>query len=142
MSESQIESLVNKRSPLAIASSLVSGINPTPRFSLFFIAVVIKLGASALSGIGFVLNSAAFLVSGALLWLLFFALLFLIANPRTDCLKKGISVRLKKASGVIFVIVALLGVAELILFLTIGLTSLGTNAKTDQVLESFEHTFA
>ncbi len=121
---------------------LADGINPTPRFSLFFIAVVVKLAASALSGIGFVLKSAVFLVSGAVLWLLFFALLFLIASPRTDSLKQSIARRLQKASSVIFAIVLLLGIAELIIVLTIGLTSLGTNEKTSQVLESLEHTFA
>jgi hypothetical protein len=123
---------------------LYSRTHPTPRISLFFIAVVVKLIASALSGIGFVVNSPALLISGTVVWLLFFALLFTIAVPKTDRLLNHMR-WLKPTSMSIFIALLIIGLMELAIVLTIGFSSvdidiLGEN--TSQVLTSFDNTFA
>ena len=62
----------------------ITGAEPTPRFVLFFYSVPLLLLASALSGIGFVLSSALLLISGTIVWIVWFLVLFLIALPQTD----------------------------------------------------------
>ena len=124
---------------------LYSHTHPTPRISLFFIAVVVKLIASALSGIGFVVNSHALLISGAIVWSLFFALLFIIAVPKTDSLLQNHMRWLKPTSISIFTALLIIGLMELAIVFTIGLTSVDVDIlgeNTSQILTSFDNTFA
>ncbi|HEX78855.1 MAG TPA: DUF2029 domain-containing protein, partial [Dehalococcoidia bacterium] len=117
----------------------------TPRVSLFFIAIAVKLLASALSGIGFVVGSPALLISGTFVWLLFFAILFMIAIPKTDYLLHNHMRWLKPTSATIFTILLVVGLMELSIILTIGFTSVNINIlgeDTPQIFESFDNTFA
>ena len=117
----------------------------TPRILLFFIAVLLKLIASALSGIGFVLSSAVFLISGTAVWLIWFILLLLIAVPATDRLLRNQMRWLKPAALTIVVVLLLVGLAEAIVAPSIKAGTLSTgglNEETSQVLSSFGGVFA
>ena len=59
-------------------------IKPTPRLLFFFITIVVKLAASAISAIGFVWGNSTIMLIGVFVWLLWFALLAIIALPNSD----------------------------------------------------------
>ncbi len=85
-----------------------------PRLLLFPLVVTAQLAASALGGIGFVFNnSPPAMISGALLWMVWFAGVFLIASPKTDrILRRGVS-RLAPTAIGIFIALCVLGAGEL-----------------------------
>lgn len=116
--------------------SVLSHIRPTPRILLFFIAVLIQLVASALVAIGFVLNSSALMIVGSVLWLFWFAVLFLIAVPATDQLLQNHLRWLKPAALTIFIALLLLGLGEVVFFQTGGL-----GKESSQLLTSFDRVF-
>ncbi|WP_158513447.1 glycosyltransferase family 87 protein [Dehalogenimonas formicexedens] len=84
----------------------------TPRIFLFFIAVILKLTASAVSGAAFVVHSGLLYTLGIVLWLFWFALLWFIALPVTDALLKKHGRRLKKVAIAIIAFVILLSGLE------------------------------
>ncbi len=124
---------------------IFSHVRPTPRILLFFMAILIKLAASALSGIGFVLNSPVLLILGTIVWLAWFAVLFLIAVPATDRLWRNQMRWLKPAATTIFVALLLIGLVEFVTIFAIGFDSLHIerlDEEMSQVLTSLESTFA
>jgi hypothetical protein len=118
---------------------------PTPRILLFFVAIILKLVASALSGIGFVLSDARFLIPGTVVWLIWFVVLFLIAAPSTDRLLQNQIRWLKPAALTIIALLLLVGAAEAAV---IPSTKDGTfpandlSEETTQVVSSFSRVFA
>jgi hypothetical protein len=116
----------------------------TPRISIFIITIVIKLAASAVSGIAYVLNNSMFYISGILLWLLWFAFLFIIALPKTDEWLQKRTEQLKKTAQKIIIIVLVIGAAEFIGLSIVGLDTLGLKEKSNsisEVLTSLEESF-
>jgi uncharacterized membrane protein len=104
----------------------------TPRIRLFFIAIFLKIAASALSGVGFVLVSSAFSVTGTFVWLVFFAVLLLIALPGTDIYLRERLRWLKPVANAIAISFCVIGLALIAIALTIGFKSLGTeNHESD-----------
>ncbi len=85
-----------------------------PRLLLFPLVVTAQLGASALGGIGFVFNNTPpAMISGALLWMVWFAGVFLVASPMTDrILRRGVSWLAPTAIG-IFIALSVLGAGEI-----------------------------
>ena len=120
-------------------------IHPTPRILLFFIAVIIKLLASALSAIGFVLNNSALLIAGTIIWLIWFAVLFMIAVPRIDRLLQKQMRWLKPAALTIFTVLFVLGLVFLITLTSYGLGVFQVDRlgeKPTKLVASFENVFA
>jgi len=120
-------------------------VHPTPRILLFFIAVLIKLIASALSAIGFVWNNPALLITGTAVWLIWFAVLFMVAIPRTDRFLQNKMHWLKPAALTIFTLLFILGLGLLILLTSYGLGVLQVDRlgeKPEQLITSFENVFA
>ena len=145
MPEQITDSESGAKSLFSRVKSLYSHTHPTPRISLFFIAVVVKLTASALSGIGFVVNSPVLLIAGAVVWLVFFAVLFIIAVPATDRLLQNHLRWLKPTSLTIFIALLLIGLIEFTVVFTVGFASVDVDIlgeNTSQVLTSFDNTFA
>ena len=64
-------------------------VNPGPRLLLFYVAIFMKIVASALSAIGFVLGSAVIMIIGAVVWLFFLIVLLVIAAPVADRFLQG-----------------------------------------------------
>jgi hypothetical protein len=120
-------------------------INPTPRILLFFIAILINLIASALSGIGFVLNNPVLLILGTIVWLVWFAILFLVAVPAADRFLQSHMRWLKPTAITIFIALFLIGLVELVTVSAIGFDSLNIDRLGEeiaQVLTSLDDTFA
>lgn len=120
-------------------------IRPTPRILLFFIAILIKLLASALSAIGFVWNNSTLLITGTVIWLIWFVILFMIAIPQTDRLLQKQMRWLKTAALTIFIVLSVLGLALLIILTSYGLGVFQddeSGGKRNQLVAAFEHTFA
>ncbi len=116
----------------------------TPRISLFIITVVIKLAASAASGIAYVLNNAALYIVGIMLWLLWFAFLFIIAIPKADEWLQRRAEQLKKTAQKIIIVVLVIGMVEFVGLSIIGLDTLGIKEKSSnlsEVLTSLEESF-
>lgn len=95
----------------------------TPRILVFYIAILIKIVGSALSAIGFVLNSTAMLLSGTIFWIAFFVALLVIADPGTDIRMKSLLTWLKLSASPIIVILIILGIALIVVVTFIGLES-------------------
>ena len=123
---------------------LLFPVSQKPRILLFFIAIPVGIIASALSGIGFVWNSSALLTAGSIIWLAWFALLFLIALPATDKLLQNQIRWLRTAALAIIVFFLAGGLAELVAVSAIGLEWFQTDRldeKTSQLITSFDHVF-
>lgn len=120
-------------------------IRPTPRIMLFFIAVFIKIAASALSAIGFVWNNSALMIVGSAIWLIWFAVLFLIAMPPADRLLQNQMRWLKTTALTIFILFSVVGLVLLVLLSSVGLGVLQVDRlgeKPAQLITSFENVFA
>jgi hypothetical protein len=104
--------------------SILSQGRATPRIHLFFLAVFIKIIASALSAIGFVLSKTCYQIAGAAAWLVFLAALFLVAVPAADNRLQSYLRLLRAASATIIIIFCLMGVVLLVVATTIGLASI------------------
>ncbi|MFC1866316.1 hypothetical protein ACFLYB_06360 [Chloroflexota bacterium] len=120
-------------------------IQPTPRLMLFFIAVVFKLAASALGAIGFVWNSPIMMISGTVIWIIWFLALFFIAMPQTNRLIIEQMRWLKPAALTIAAILITLGIVLLIIVSCFGLGVLQVDKlgeKPEQLADSFENVFA
>jgi len=120
-------------------------ISPTPRIMLFFIAIVIKLAASALSAMGFVWSSGTLMLIGVFVWLVWFALLFMIAIPQTDEWLQSHMRWLKPAATTIAIVLLVLGAALLVIITCFGLGVLQVDKlgeKPAELITSFENVFA
>lgn len=118
---------------------------PTPRILLFFIAIFIKLLASALSAIGFVWNNSALLIAGTIIWMIWFSILFMIAVPRTDQLMRNQMHWLRHTARVIFTVLSILGLVLLIILTSYGLGVFQVDKldeKPAHLVNSFENVFA
>lgn len=85
-----------------------------PRALLFYAAVVVQLSASALAGIGFVLETPVWFLGGTALWLVWFVMMFLMTRPATDISLKPHQGALRKSAVAIFITLFIVGVMEVI----------------------------
>jgi hypothetical protein len=106
---------------------ILSRSHATPRIYVFFLAVFAKIVASALSGVGFVLKSTVFSVSGMIVWLSFFAFLIVVTIPSADEVLQKYMKWLKPAAMAVVVIFCIIGLALLFIGVTIGLKSIGSD---------------
>lgn len=120
-------------------------ITTTARISLYFCTAPVVLLGSALSGIGFVSSNAAALVTGTVVWAIWFVLLFLVAVPRTDVRLKRYSLQLRRAAlAVVIVLVAIAaGQAFFVPALKLGIVDTKIlGGRSEEILASFEDSFA
>ena len=114
----------------------------TPRILLYFYTIPTQLAAAGIAGVGFVLNNPYFLLSGNLLWIIWFAAMFLIGIPVTDRILASAAGALKKGAIVIFSLILLCGVAEgLSLFIFHNYYVTPAESGFRKVLNFFEHGF-
>ncbi len=124
--------------------SIFSGTESTPRIHLFFIAVLFKIVASALSAVGFVLVSSAFSVTSMFVWLGYFAVLLLVASPPTDDFLKDRMRWLKPAAIAIAVFFCIVGLVLIAIVGTVGLKSIGADKPEEdisQLMTAFDTAF-
>ncbi|OGO06637.1 MAG: hypothetical protein A2Y92_05370 [Chloroflexi bacterium RBG_13_57_8] len=108
-------------------------IRATPRIYLFFIAVLLKITASALSAVGFVLVSPGFAISGTAVWLAFFAVLLLVASPQVDVFLADRWHWLKPAALTITGFFCAIGILLLVLMTTIGLSHVRSDKPGSEI---------
>ncbi|MBI2832067.1 MAG: DUF2029 domain-containing protein [Chloroflexi bacterium] len=99
----------------------LSAVQTAPRILLFFLAVIFTLTASALTAAGFVLGKSVLLISGSVLWLAWFVIMFAVAVPATDGVLRRQMRWLKRIALVIFAVLALAGALEVVV-MTSGLS--------------------
>jgi hypothetical protein len=111
-------------------------IDAKPRYMLFFLAVLVQLVASALSGIGYSVHGAAYWMVGLVFWLVWFSLMFLIVRPQTDDVLQRWGGALKRGAVIIFIVLLVLGVAEAVIlgFFTSRFLDDGINGDVDKVV--------
>lgn len=85
-----------------------------PRTYLYYVAVFVELGASAVSGVGFVLEDSHYFLGGTVLWAVWFVLMFMVTRPSSDEWLRPQSKFLHRIAAVIFIFLFVVGVAELI----------------------------
>jgi hypothetical protein len=78
----------------------------TPRLSLFFISVALKLGFTSLTGGPFV-GSQSKAVWGIVVWIAWFVTLWLVALPQTDYFLAAWAQRLKRGTTVVIIILCI-----------------------------------
>lgn len=105
----------------------------SPRINLFFIALLLKIIASALSAIGFVLFSPAFSISGSVAWLLFFAVLCGVASPGADIYLANRLRWLRPAAVAITIVFCVIGLFVLVVATTVGLTSIKADKPEGEI---------
>ncbi|UCG54470.1 MAG: hypothetical protein JSV32_07785 [Dehalococcoidia bacterium] len=113
----------------------------TPRILLFYIAVLLKIVASAIGGIGFVWKDPAMMITGTVVWLVWFAILFSIAMPGTDKFLQNQIRWLKPSAIVISVVFLIVGLGLLIALVSFGLDSFQSEKIDDKsmdLMNSFE----
>lgn len=100
--------------PVKIKLPILFPENTKPRIFFFFFAIIIQLFASAISGVGFSLNRNFYWLAGTVLWILWFAVMFIIALPKTDVFLWNYRNQLRKAALALFGILVTLGIFELV----------------------------
>jgi hypothetical protein len=95
-----------------------------PRLLLFFVVIIVKIVASALSAVGFVLNNAVLLISGTVAWLAYFAALFTVAVPAADRFLRPHWRCLRSAALTIVIVILTVGIVLTLIMVTVGLTSI------------------
>ncbi len=75
--------------------------NSPPRAYLYYVAVLVELGASAVSGVGFVLEDSHYFLGGTVLWAVWFVIMFMVTRPTADDWLRPQSKFLHRAAAVI-----------------------------------------
>ncbi len=110
----------------------------TPRISLYFWSAPLLLGASSLSGIGFVLSSGLALIAGTVVWIGWFLVLFLVAAPQTDRKLKKHSSLLRRVALVIIISLGAVGIGQTIVLVVLASTSHPSN----ELMDAFNNSIA
>ena len=116
----------------------------SPRLLLFFIVIIVKIVASVLSAIGFVLNNAALLIAGTVAWLGYFTVLFMVAVPTADRLLQKYARFLKNTALTIVIVILTVGIVLTLIMVTVGLTSVQADNPEgiwSQLFVSFDNVF-
>ena len=112
-----------------------------PQVFLLFFALVIQLIASAISGVGFSLNTSGFWFAGFTLWILWFVIMFFIVSPNANNVLLQHRKSIKRGAIVIIVLLALLGLAELVMAVWIAPKENNPTNDFAQLLSQMEHGF-
>ena len=86
--------------------------NTSPRILLIYFSVLLQLIALAVSGTGYATGGAIYWLTGMIIWILWFFIMFLIVIPRTDTLLQRYRVWLQPVARTIFIILLIVGIAE------------------------------
>jgi len=116
----------------------------TPRIHLFFIAILLKIIASFLSGAGFVLNNGIFYVCATVVWAGFFVVMLAVASPPVDGLLKERWHWLKPVALTIAAVFSVVGLVVLAVSSTVGLESIDADrpeGKLSRLMTSLDNVY-
>jgi hypothetical protein len=117
---------------------------PPPRVWLFFVALLLTLCGSALSGLTHFLGIPWLVSIGTIIWLIWFAAIFALAVPATDRKLGRVVRRLKPVAKTIMIVVAVFAAVEVIGLGVIyishwrGDNAITASSLSKSVLHSFE----
>jgi hypothetical protein len=94
------------------SDDLSSGLQTHPRAWLFFAVLTVELIASIISGVGFTTDNPAFLLSGTIIWMGWFILLFLMVVPNIDNFWHRHLTWMKRGAIALFILLLITGIAE------------------------------
>lgn len=129
-------------------SSICNGVVPAgtrPRIYLFFLSIPVKLAASALSGIGFVLCSGFCLLAGTAVWVAWFIILLYFCFPQADRLLERHTQWMRPAAITVCLFLLATGLS---LAVVIGFNGIDHNSPQNEgsalieVIDAFENVFA
>jgi hypothetical protein len=112
-----------------------------PQVFLLFFALVIQLIASAISDVGFSLNTSGFWFAGFTLWILWFVIMLFIISPNTNNVLGNHRKFIKRGAIVVTALLALLGLTELVLAVWIAPKENNPTNDFAQLLSQMEHGF-
>ena len=112
-----------------------------PQVFLLFFALVIQLLASAISGVGFSLNTSGFWLAGFILWLLWFVIMLFIVSPNAGRVIRNHQNFIKRGAMVVIALLALLGLTELIMAVWVAPKENNPTNDFAQLLSQMEHGF-
>jgi hypothetical protein len=84
----------------------------SPRILLIYFSVLLQLIALAVSGTGYATGETIYWLTGMLIWILWFFIMFLIVIPRTDTLLQRYRGWLKPVAKTILIVLLIVGIAE------------------------------
>ena len=90
--------------------------NVPPRVLLYFWIIVVQLVASAISGIGYVLQSPKWYLGGAFIWIAWFVLMFRMVQPNRNGFLERHREEVRRGAFTIFITLFTLGVLEVVTF--------------------------
>jgi hypothetical protein len=114
-----------------------------PRYLLVFISAIFLLAGSALSGIAFSLDAPVYWISGTIVWIIWFIIMFMIITPRTDMRLQSSRGWLRVTARVIFGVVLAAGIIELFImaYFSYGYVARGENDKFSIVFAQLQSAF-
>jgi len=116
----------------------------TPRIYLFFIAILLKIIASLLSGAGFVLDNGIFYVCATVVWIGFLAVILAVASPPVDAFLRERWRWLKPVALTIAVVFSIVGLVVLVMSSTVGLESVDADrpeGELSRLLTSLDNVY-
>ena len=127
--------------PAASRRRFFPSIEATPGAFLFFFAIVLELAASAVAGIAFALQISALWIVGTVLWVGWFALIFMVLSPSADRIFRDRLRLLKRGAAGIFVTLFVLGYAEFgaLIFYHVHYNGNTSDSKLLQLVEQLDH---
>ncbi len=105
--------------PAAPAPTGFVPMDAPPRALLYYWVIVIQLLASAISGVGYVLQSPRWYLGGAFIWVAWFVLMFQLVRPSPGGFLERRARGVRRGAFVIFISLFTLGVLEVVTFAVI-----------------------
>jgi hypothetical protein len=117
--------------------------DPSPRPHLYYWIIVVQLVASAVSGVGYVLQSPRWYLGGAFVWILWFFLMFQLVHPEPGGFLERRREGVRRGATVIFVTLFILGILEAFTFAVIYPVFFNRNrdSQLHQVMVGFHEVF-
>jgi hypothetical protein len=114
-----------------------------PRALLYYWIIIVQLAASAISGIGYVLQEPMWYLGGAVIWLLWFLLMFQVVKPSPGGFVERHGRTVRRGALVIFITLFTLGVLEVITFAVVYpvFSRQKHGGQIDEVLAGFHEVF-
>ena len=127
---------------LPATPGVLPGDAPT-RAYLYYWIIIAQLAASAVSGIGYVLQEPAWYLGGAVIWVAWFLLIFQVVRPVPGGFLERHGRGLRRGARVIFITLFILGVLEVLAFTVVYpmFSKQPHGGKLDEVLAGFNEVF-
>jgi len=117
--------------------------DPPARAFLYYWIIIVQLAASAVSGIGYVLQEPVWYLGGAVIWVLWFVLISQVVRPAPGGFLERHGRGLRRGAKVIFITLFTLGVLEVLTFTVVypAFSKQQHGGQIDEILAGFHEVF-